>query len=262
MEGTKMKQRSIKEIQSLLKEVTHPDHPFLQECRSDSRKGVVSLLNKWEKEMEKKQELQSQWLNMNKYENELRKQGFRYIAGIDEVGRGPLAGPVVAAAVILPLDFYLPGLNDSKKISEKKREEFYEAIVQQSISYGIGIIDNEEIDEVNIYVATKKAMYQAINNLTVNPDYLLIDAMKLDTPYPQESIIKGDSKSVSISAASILAKVTRDRMMKEYAFQYPQYGFEKNMGYGTKDHLQALSAYGISPLHRKSFAPIKDMIHE
>ena len=183
----------------------------------------------------------------------MREQGFSLIAGIDEVGRGPLAGPVVASAVILPETFYLPGLNDSKKISEAKRELFYETIMEEAIAVGTGIVHNEEIDEINIYEATKKAMITAVAQLSQQPDHLLIDAMKLDLPIPQLSIIKGDAKSVSIAAASIVAKVTRDRMMKEYAKEYPHYGFDKNMGYGTSAHLDALHAYGLTPWHRKKF---------
>src|SRR4051812_18829504 len=199
-------------------------------------------------------------MDMLVYEQRFFKEGYQYIAGIDEVGRGPLAGPVVAAAVILPADIYLPGIDDSKKLTEIRREQYYKEIKEKAISYGIGIIENDEIDAVNILNATKKAMLLSLQQLTPKPDFLLIDAVKLDTPYPAESIIKGDSLSVSIAAASIMAKVTRDRMLKEYDEKYPGYGFANNSGYGTKEHLDGLKLNGITPIHRKSFAPIKDYL--
>lgn len=251
---------SIKEISLKLKEITDPDDVFLKQCKEDHRKGVVDLVNKWVRSYEKELKLKQHFIHMSKFESELRQQGFSMIAGIDEVGRGPLAGPVVASAVILPSTFYLPGLNDSKQLSEAKRESFYERIMKEAIAVGTGIVHNEEIDEINIYQATKKAMIAAVAKLSQNPDHLLIDAMKLDVQIPQLSIIKGDAKSISIAAASIVAKVTRDRMMKEYAKQYPHYGFEKNMGYGTSAHLEGLRVYGLTPWHRRSFAPIKEMV--
>ena len=197
---------------------------------------------------------------MKKYENEARKQGFNLIAGIDEVGRGPLAGPVVAAAVILPEDAFIPGLNDSKKLSAKKREQLANEIQKLAIAVGIGVISAQEIDQTNIYLSAKKAMTVAVNELSVFPDYLLIDAMEIISPVTQRSIIKGDALSVSIASASIVAKVYRDRLMTDYSKQYPYYQFEKNMGYGTKDHLEGLKNHGPSPLHRKTFSPIKEMI--
>ena len=253
---------SIKEISLQLKAVTEPDDLFLTQCQNDERKGVVELVNKWHRSYEKQLELKQHFIQMSEFERVLREQGFSLIAGIDEVGRGPLAGPVVASAVILPETFYLPGLNDSKKIPEAKRELFYETIMEEAIAVGTGIVHNEEIDEMNIYEATKKAMITAVTQLAQQPDHLLIDAMKLDLPIPQLSIIKGDAKSVSIAAASIVAKVTRDRMMKEYAKEYPYYGFDKNMGYGTSVHLDALHAYGLTPWHRRSFSPVKEMANK
>lgn len=191
---------------------------------------------------------------MRQVEEELYAKGMRYIAGIDEVGRGPLAGPVVAAAVILPADFAVLGVDDSKKLSEKKREELYLLITEQAVSYGIGIIDNYIIDEVNILEATKLAMKQAIEKLEIEPEYILIDALTLkDVETPQRGIIKGDSISVSIAAASIVAKVTRDRMMVEYHEQYPHYAFDQNKGYGTKAHYEGLDCNGMCELHRRSF---------
>lgn len=191
---------------------------------------------------------------MQVYEGALREQGVRYIAGIDEVGRGPLAGPVVAAAVILPEDFDVLGVNDSKKLSEKRREELFIRIKEKAVAWAIGMADNQTIDEINILQATKRAMIEAVENLSVKPEHLLIDAVKLeDLEIPQTSIIKGDEKSLSVAAASILAKVTRDHMMVEYAKEYPGYAFEKNKGYGTKAHYEGIYARGICPIHRRTF---------
>lgn len=191
---------------------------------------------------------------MKEIENQLYAQGIKYIAGVDEVGRGPLAGPVVAAAVILPIDFNIPGIDDSKKISEKKREELFNIIKEKAVAYGIGIVDNVKIDEINILEATKYAMKQAIEALEPKAEYILIDALTLkDVDIPQQGIIKGDSLSLSIAAASIIAKVTRDRMMIEFHEKLPQYSFHKNKGYGTKAHYEGILSHGISYLHRKSF---------
>ena len=195
-----------------------------------------------------------------KYEKELRKNGIKLIAGVDEVGRGPLVGPVVTACVILPEEFNLEGLTDSKKLSEKKRNFFYDEIKRQAISIGIGIVSNEEIDKINIYEATKVAMKQAISNCDVKPEHVLIDAMKLDLDIPSTSIIKGDLLSISISAASVIAKVTRDRMMYELDKKYPMYDFKSNKGYPTKKHMEAIKEYGIIPEHRKSYGPVKEYL--
>lgn len=197
-----------------------------------------------------------------KYERELIDKGITLIGGVDEVGRGPLVGPVVAACVILPLDFSLDGLTDSKKLSEKKRDFFFEEIKKQAISIGIGIKDENVIDEVNIYEATKLAMIDAINNCKVKPEHILIDAMPLELDIPTTSIIKGDLKSITISAASVIAKVTRDRMMYELDKEYPMYEFKKNKGYPTKAHMEAIKKYGIIKEHRKTFGPVRDYILE
>ncbi|WP_100403068.1 ribonuclease HII [Bacillus sp. FJAT-42315] len=250
---------SVSEVKILLKDIQSKEDPQLQSFVSDSRKGVQQALKQWYKAQEKLEKERLIYNEMLKYEQSLIDQGMTYIAGIDEVGRGPLAGPVVAAAVILPLNFYLPGLNDSKKLSEAKREQFYDVIIEQA-DVGVGIISSEDIDQLNIYEATKQAMKAAASALKTPPEHLLIDAMKLDVPIGQTSIIKGDAHSVSIAAASVVAKVTRDRLMKEYALIYPHYGFEKNMGYGTKEHLEGLKAFGPSQIHRKSFAPVKEMV--
>ncbi len=192
---------------------------------------------------------------MKEFENELYESGIKYIAGIDEVGRGPLVGPVVTAAVILPRDFYDERINDSKKLTEKKRELLYDVIMENAISVGIGISSEDVIDDINILEATKKAMIEAVNNLSVKPEHLLIDAVKLNVDIPQTSIIKGDAKSESIAAASIIAKVTRDRMMIELDREHPEYDFKHNKGYGTKKHIEAIEKYGILKEHRKTFAP-------
>ncbi len=194
----------------------------------------------------------------HRYENKYYKLGYNLIAGVDEVGRGPLVGPVVAAAVILPKDYILEGLTDSKKLSEKKREYFFDIIMNDAISVGVGIIDNSVIDEVNIYEATKLAMIEAINNLKTKPDVVLTDAMKLDIDSLVIPIVKGDLKSITISAASVIAKVTRDRMMDDLDLKYPFYNFKKNKGYPTKDHVSAIEEYGILKEHRKTYNPIKN----
>lgn len=193
-------------------------------------------------------------------ENKLYSEGYQYICGVDEVGRGPLIGPVVTAAVILPRNFVLEGLTDSKKLSEKKRNYYNEIIRKEAISYGIGVIDNKIIDDVNIYEATKLAMKQALDKLNIMPDYVLIDAMKLEIDIPSYSFIKGDFKSISIAAASVVAKVERDKMMYELDEKYPYYNFKNNKGYPTKDHIEAINEYGILDLHRKSYGPVKDYL--
>lgn len=197
---------------------------------------------------------------MLEYENELYDKGYKYICGIDEVGRGPLLGPVVTAAVILPIGYFNPEIKDSKKLSQKKREKLYDIIKKDAISIGIGIVDEKKIDEINIYEATKVAMKMAIDNLDVKPDYVLIDAMKLDIDIPSNSIIKGDAKSESIASASIIAKVTRDRMLDEIDLEYPMYDLKNNKGYGTKKHLEALKQYGPCKYHRYSYSPVIDSL--
>lgn len=204
---------------------------------------------------EERLEKQKQRLaEMKRPETELHNKGYKYIAGVDEAGRGPLAGPVVAAAVILPEDFDVPGVDDSKKLSEKRREELFDIIIEKAVAFGIGVADHQVIDDINILQATRVAMKQAIDALEQKPDYILFDAMKIDDiEIPQESIIKGDAKVLAIAAASIVAKVTRDRMMVEYAAEYPGYAFEKNKGYGTKAHYKGLEEHGMCLIHRRTF---------
>jgi ribonuclease HII len=184
------------------------------------------------------------------------------VAGLDEVGRGPLAGPVVAAAVVLPKNCGIIGLNDSKQLSAKKREELFIEIQNKAVAIGIGIADHEEIDRVNIYQASKNAMKRALADLAITPEHLLVDAMTLDTDIPQTSLIKGDARSISIAAASIMAKVFRDNLMKDYHDIFPHYGFDQNAGYGTKQHLAGLATHGICPIHRKTFAPVKQYVEK
>ena len=197
-----------------------------------------------------------------RYERKLKEKGVSFIAGVDEVGRGPLVGPVVAACVVLPDNYDLDGLTDSKKLSEKKRDYFYDKIKKQALGVGVGVISEKIIDEVNIYEATKMAMKEAINNCLKNCkiEHILIDAMPLDLDIPTTSIIKGDLKSVTISAASVIAKVTRDKMLYELGEKYPMYDFRHNVGYPTRKHLDAISNYGIIPEHRRSYGPVRDYI--
>ena len=192
---------------------------------------------------------------LKEIENKMHQEGTKYVCGIDEAGRGPLAGPVVVAAVIMPEDSMIEGVNDSKKVSEKKREALYDQITNEAIAYAVGIIDQKEIDEINILNATKKGLTTAVKGLEVKPDRIIVDALdKIDTDgIPYTPIIKGDAKCYSIAAASIIAKVTRDRIMREWAEVYPEYGFEKHKGYGTASHIAAIREYGLTPLHRLSF---------
>lgn len=200
--------------------------------------------------------------DLYQFERELINKGIKLIAGVDEVGRGPLVGPVVTAAVILPTNYKLDGLTDSKKLTEKKRDKFYNIIMHDAISVSIGMKSAEIIDKVNIYEATKLAMIDAINGLKVKPEHILIDAMPLDIDIPHTSIIKGDAKSLSIAAASVIAKVTRDRMMYELDKRYPMYNYKKNKGYPTKEHVLAINKYGIIDGYRKTYGPVKDYLEK
>lgn len=254
--GRRMQKDSIALLKQLFEEDKLTEQK-IAEMRQDERKGVQTLLKRYDVKQDRMKALEQQFLAMSEFELKLRNNGYVNIAGVDEVGRGPLAGPVVAAAVVLPQNFKLLGLNDSKQLSESTREAYYEVIRDNAISYGIGIIHNDVIDSVNIYEATKLAMNEAINQLDPIADFVLVDAVPLKgLSCPSEPIIKGDSKSISIAAASILAKVTRDRFMKEIHMSYPAYDFASNMGYGTKHHMETLSNQGATPYHRRSFAPV------
>lgn len=200
------------------------------------------------------EEEQQRVLAMYEIENEKLNEGCKYICGVDEAGRGPLAGPVYAAAVILPQNFVIPGLNDSKKLSEKRREELFDVITENAIAYSIASVDEKRIDEINILNATFEAMNNAVNSLSISPDFCLIDGNRIkDMTIPHETIVKGDAKSASIAAASILAKVSRDRFIIEMSQKYPQYGFENNKGYGTAAHNEAILKYGPCEIHRRTF---------
>ena len=253
---------TIKEIKEQLANIQRLDDPLLTELEQDGRSGVIQAIAKRKKEIQKHLDEDERLEGMLAYEKECYARGMELIAGVDEVGRGPLAGPVVAAAVILPKACKIPGLNDSKKIPKSKHKEIFEAVLQNAIAIGIGVKDNHVIDQVNIYEATKLAMMEAIGQLEPQPQHLLIDAMKLDLPIPQTSIIKGDANSLSIAAASIVAKVTRDQMMEEFDREYPGYDFAQNAGYGTANHLAGLHKLGVTPIHRRSFEPVKSMCED
>jgi ribonuclease HII len=201
-------------------------------------------------------------INNREFEDRLLIEGKKLIAGVDEVGRGPIAGPVVVACVILPPHFFLEGLIDSKKVSAKKRDYLYDRILEGAIEVKYEFINEQLIDQVNIYQASKLAMQNAVNSCVIKPDYVLVDAMKLDIDIPTIGIIKGDEKSISIAAASIVAKVIRDRYMRDLAVLYPQYGFDKNKGYPTKYHKEALLKFGVLDIHRKTFSPVKELLNQ
>ena len=253
---------TIKEVKERLAMIDELDHPLFEELILDGRAGVQAAISKRKRELQKQVDEDLRLEKMLAYEKELYAQGIELIAGVDEVGRGPLAGPVVAAAVILPKACKIPGLNDSKKIPKSKHKEIYEAVLQNAVAIGIGIKDNQVIDQVNIYEATKLAMMEAIGQLEPQPQHLLIDAMRLDLHISQTSIIKGDANSLSIAAASIVAKVTRDQMMEEFDREYPGYDFAQNAGYGTSNHLAGLDQLGVTPIHRRSFEPVKSMCED
>jgi len=226
---------------------------FINEYSDDERSGVKKLVESAGKKLNALEKEIARIEDMKKYEREYAHLGL--ICGIDEVGRGPLAGPVYTAAVVLPPDCSILYVNDSKKLSEKKREELYDVIMEKALAVGIGCNSPERIDEINILNATKEAMIKAVKSLSIKPATLLIDAVHLEgmDDYNQVSIIKGDAKSISIAAASIVAKVTRDRVMKEEAYKYPEYHFDSNKGYGSQDHIEAIKKYGPCPIHRRSF---------
>jgi len=249
---------TIKAIRTQLETIS-PDDERLLVWQQDSRVGVQKAIQNWRKSQDRTAKKQTAFVHRFDIERQYWEQGYDNIAGIDEVGRGPLAGPIIAAAVILPHNFNVLDVIDSKQLSAKKREDLYEKIMTQALAVGIGEVDATIVDDINIYEAARMAMTIAVSKLQLNAEVLLIDAMRLDLDIPQEFLIKGDARSNSIGAASIVAKVTRDRLMTDYGLKYPGYGFERNAGYGTKEHLQAIERKGITPIHRKTFAPIKDM---
>ena len=248
---------TIKEIENIF---LHGDvtEDLMESCRRDERKSVQTILRRYERTQRERERLDAMYV----YERAAVAAGHMIVAGVDEAGRGPLAGPVAVAAVILPQEAHLPRINDSKKLSAAVREELFTQIVAIAISYHVALIDAETIDRMNILQATRMGMYEAIAALTPAPDEVLVDAVELPKlSMPSQSIIKGDAKSVSIAAASILAKVTRDHLMEQYDTEYPHYGFAKHKGYGTQEHIDAIRKYGVCPIHRKSFEPIRSMLN-
>lgn len=246
---------SIKDLEEMLKSCSLEEFLKIKALiGEDSSKKVQALLEKTEKRIKKLEKLINDYNTRKKYEMELLNKNYKYIAGVDEVGRGPLAGPVYAAAVILHPNINIYGIRDSKKLTEEKRNKLSEEIKEKCTAYSIGIATREEIDEYNILNATKLAMKRAIEGLDVKPEYILVDAVTIqEVETPQMPIIKGDDLSVSIGAASIIAKVERDRYMYGMAERYPQYLFDRNKGYGTRDHIDAIKKYGICELHRRTF---------
>lgn len=246
--------QSIKEIKQIFEQSQREKwQELFEQYQQDSRSGVAKLVAQYQRKLAAYEKEQERLEHMLEFE---RKYGdeFHCICGIDEAGRGPFAGPVVAGAVILPVGLKIEGLNDSKQVSAKRREELFEEIQEKAVSYAVGMSSPERIDEINILQATYEAMRKAIASLSVPPDLLLNDAVTIpEVPLKQVAIVKGDGRSLSIAAASIMAKVTRDRMMKEYAQIYPEYSFEKNKGYGSAEHREALKKYGPCPIHRRTF---------
>lgn len=255
-----MKTKTIQEIKRLIDEDLIDD-TILEQLKLDTRKGVKRLVGLYEKRQIERRSRKEQFMKMYRFDQQFRAHERFLLAGVDEAGRGPLAGPVVAAAVILPEDFIEIDLNDSKQLTEKMRKQLFQTITEKALSYSISVVHNDEIDRINILNATKKAMTTALNNLSLKPDLALIDAVKLnDISITCNEIVKGDAKSCSIAAASILAKVTRDEWMDKIAKKYPAYDFQHNKGYGTKTHLDALYTYGPTPYHRKSFSPVQELV--
>ncbi len=250
---------NIAEIKELLKQPELPEE-MLAELMEDPRKGVRQLIDAYVKRANRESEERLRVGNMYEPESAFYKQGLTYVAGIDEVGRGPLAGPVTVAAVILKPYTFFEGLNDSKKIAPRKREILAEQIRKEAAAVSIVSLSSEEIDAVNIYRATMEAMYKAVSRLEVKPEAVIVDAMPLHFNVPTLSMVHGDAKSASVAAASIVAKVHRDHLMEDYDKEYPGYGFAENKGYGTKEHIEAIRRLGITPIHRKSFEPVKSMI--
>lgn len=252
--------RTIKEIREWLQ--TEPTEAEVAALRTDSRKGVQRLIAQYERLQEEKHRAQEAFAHRLVIERRLWQAGNKYVAGIDEVGRGPLAGPVIAAAVILPHDFNLVAVNDSKQLSAPLREHLYGQILSQAVAVAVGTASNELIDRINIYEATRVAMKEAVDHLAVTPSHLIVDAMQVPVALPQERLIKGDAKSASVAAASIVAKVFRDRLMQFYDELYPGYGFGQNAGYGTKEHLAGLGCQGVTPVHRRTFSPVAKRLNK
>ncbi|QSX08715.1 ribonuclease HII [Alkalibacter rhizosphaerae] len=248
-------QKSIKEIKELMESVDPGEYPsWIETLSLDERAGVRQIANTLEHRIKSARLEADRLLEMKKMEENFRTHGFRLVGGMDEVGRGPLAGPVVSCAILLPEDSMVEKVNDSKKLNETTREKLYETLLKNALSVGIGLVENTEIDRINILQATKKSMHLALDQMERKPDLILVDAMELKgLDLEQRAIIKGDARCYSIAAASIVAKVHRDRIMEAYHEIYPMYHFDSNKGYGTKEHVEAIQKYGLSPIHRRSF---------
>ncbi|ADL13166.1 ribonuclease HII [Acetohalobium arabaticum] len=252
---------TIKELKAELEkmELTAVSEELLAELTADSRKGVQQLAKRYQRKKQRVAQKKEKFREMKQFEDDLANRGYQLIGGVDEAGRGPLAGPVAAAVVILPEDIWMPGLNDSKQLSEAKREEFFAKLQEEAVDIGVGLVDSDRIDEVNIRNANYQAMREAISNLEQTPDYLLVDGEEIpEIGIEQRRLVDGDQRSVSIAAASIIAKVTRDRMLVEYDQEYPEYNFVQHKGYGTADHIAALEEHGPCPIHRYSFSKVRE----
>lgn len=257
---------TIKELEDLLfaSSGTEIDEAMLEALDNDERSGVQKLLARYRTMVYEEKAQRMRWEKMNEFSRKIYARGYRHIVGVDEAGRGPLAGPVVAAAVILDPEEPIYGLDDSKKLTEKKREELYEIIMDKALAVAVGIVSNEVIDQVNILQATFQAMNEAINKLSLTADYVLVDG-NMEIPglgIPQEAVIDGDLNVDAIAAASIIAKVTRDRILYKYHELYPEYGFDRNKGYGTSEHIEALKKYGPTPIHRYSYTIVNNYFFE
>lgn len=253
----KNKNYTVNEIKLMLEDIYKNDFDklpnIIKSYEYDERISIKKILISYESKIKKYEQLKLKLEKMKIFENDAYNTGYSLIAGLDEVGRGPLAGPLVTAGVILPKDFNILGIDDSKKLSESKRNELYEEIKKNAIDITVNRINHDIIDEINILQATKKSMLKNISDFKVAPDYLIIDAVNLNISIPNRAVPKADENSVSVASASIIAKVVRDRIMKDYAEKYPQYGFDKNKGYGVEMHIEALKKYGPCPIHRRSF---------
>ena len=249
-----MKKTPVSRIREEIREVSFEEYPlYIEMLAGDERKAVQSLVKSMEKKYSAYLFEKERIAGMREYEMMLHSKGMKLVAGVDEVGRGPLAGPVVTAAVVMPENSEILYINDSKKLSAKKREELSEIIKKEAVCWSVGIMSNEDIDRMNILEATKTAMKKAVESLDIKPDAVLIDALRIDIGIPQKDFIKGDERIYSIGAASIVAKVYRDDLMRKYGEKYPGYGFERNMGYGTMEHVEGIREHGLTPIHRKSF---------
>lgn len=258
-----MSKLTIAEVKERLATVTDPADELLSTLKADPRKGVQQAINQWQRRLRARQAALTAFHQRFKFEKYYWQHGCQYVAGMDEVGRGPLAGPVVTCAVILDDSFDLVGVTDSKQLSRHEREELYLKIVNEAVEVSIAVNDQDVIDRLNIYAATQDAMMRSVQTLHHRPDHLIVDAVPLPAlNIPQTTLIKGDQKSISVAAASIVAKEYRDHLMRDYDRIYPGYGFAENMGYGTKQHLAGIKQLGACPIHRRSFKPVPEYVRQ